>query len=271
MKKAALIALLFSFLYFIVTASVRAQTFDFNKAYQDYQYTLSIYNQSFSDYQDSRDFYLKNPTLTLKEDARQKTLTMLRNRDELMKVYLTAIRMKLTETQGLSDKDKNNIFGKIDPEVAWYTNHKSLYKDDDPLENLFGKSSESESRYKTNTSPIVYEALFDTDLGQEQGLRMRQEDIYKNLRAIINQKVSAGTLDINPFNRWFTDIENVIQNLKQNEAQSQTEIQKMYSENYVSPQSTFNSSIQPLNASVALLSQLNGFLSEVTTSIENQQ
>ena len=269
-KTALIIIILLIALSGISIQLAHAQTFDFAKAYQDYQYTLSVYNQSFADYQDARDFYLKNPTLTLKEDARKKTLTMLRNRDELMKVYLTALRMKIVETQGLDSDDKNNIFGKIDAEVAWYQDHEKNYLDNDPLENLFGKSSESESRYKTNTSPISYEALFYVSLGTEQGLRTAQEDIYKNLRSIIDQDVAAGKYDINPFNRWFTDIESVIQELNQNEDKARKSIQKMYDQNYIQPTSTFNASIDPLNSSIDLLSQLNRFLVEVTTSIQNQ-
>lgn len=270
MKKTALTIMVLGTLYLVLSTSVRAQAFDFNKAYQDYQYNLSLYNQDFTNYQGARDFYLKNPTLTLKEDARIKTLIMLRERDELMKVYLTAVRMKIVETNGLSTDQKNSVFGKIDAEVAWYINHKVTYLDSDPLENLFGKSSESESRYKTNTSLVIYEGLFDISLGQEEGLRSNQETIYRDLRSIIDQEVATGKLDINPFNRWFTDIENVIQNLKQNEVLSQTDIQKLYSENYVQPKSVFSSSINPLASSVALLSQLNGFLTEVAVSIQNQ-
>ena len=272
MKKTALFiaaAIVLSTKHFVPSTAF-AQTFDFAKAYQDYQYTLGVYTQSFTDYQDARDFYLKNPTLTLKEETRKKTLSMLRNRDELMKVYLTALRMKIVETQGLSETDKNNIFGKIDAEVAWYVNHGTNYLDSDPLENLFGKSSESESRYKTNTSPIAYEALFYISLGTEQKLRSDQEDIYKNLRSVIDRDVAAGKYDINPFNRWFTDIESVIQDIKQNETKARAGIQKMYDQNYLRPVSTFNASIDPLNSSIDLLNQLNRFLVEVTTSIQNQ-
>lgn len=270
MQKTALTLLVLSTLFTVLGTNVRAQTFDFFRAYQDYQYSLSVYNQSFSDFQDAKDFYLKNPTLTLKEDARKKTLTMLRNRDEMMRVYLTALRMKIVETSGFDESDKNKIFGKIDPEVAWYASHKANYKDDDPLEDLFGKSSESESRYKTNTAPVAYESLFDITLGQEQGLRSSQEAIYKNLRSIIDTQVSAGKLDINPFNRWFTDIEAVIQDLKKDETEGQTQIQKMYGQYYVQPLGIYNTAIGPLDKSVNFLSQLNGFLVEVATSLQNQ-
>lgn len=272
MKKTTLFiatAMVLITLYF-VSSTTFAQSFDFTKAYQDYQYTLSVYNQSYTDYQDARDFYLKNPTLTLKEDSRKKTLLMLRNRDKLMKVYLTALRVKVVETQGLSGDDKNYVFSKIDTEVAWYENHRTNYLDSDPLEKLFGKSDESGSRYKTNTSPVLYEALFYISLGTEQGLRSNQEDIYKSLRIIIDQDVAAGKYDINPFNRWFTDIESVVQEIKQNEGKARSEIQKMYDQNYIQPLSTFNAGIGPLNSSIDLLTQLNRFLAEVTTSIQNQ-
>ncbi len=271
MKKTVLliaIAIVLSTKYF-VPSTVWAQTFDFNKAYQDYIYTLSVYDQSFSDYEDARDFYKKDKTLTLKEEARKKTLTMLRNRDELERVYLTALRLKIVELKGLKDEEKVNIFAKIDSEAAWYQSHKENYKDGDSLEDLFNKSDEATDRYKNTTQQIIYEALFTVSLGEVTGLRSDHERMYSDLRGIIDTGVNEGKLDINPFNRWFTDIENVISELKDNEQKAKDQIQKIYGQTY-SPKSSYDTAIATLSSSVTLLKQLNNFLIEVVNSIKNQ-
>jgi hypothetical protein len=254
----------------VFSTNVHAQVFDFNKAYQDYQYSLSIYQNAYSAYQDSKDFYLKNPTLTLKEDARQKTLAMLKDRDQLSAVYLTMLRMKIVETQGLSEDDKNAIFGKIDPEVKWYQDHDKSYRDGDPLEDLFTKSDESESHYKTTTLPILYESLFDISLGTQVGMQNNMTVIYSSLKEIVGTRVTSGNLDMNPFNRWFTDIDTLITTLNQNRDAAKTQIVKIYGQ-YYSIVGAYNTSTDILASSQKSLTQLNGFLNEVLISLKNQQ
>lgn len=269
MKKAATVFIPIIVMFF-VAATANAQDFDFNRAYQDYLYAQNVYNQDHASYQDARDFYLTNQTLTLKEDARKKTLQMLKDRDKLESVYLTALRMKIVETKGLSSDQKGGIFGKIDPEVKWYQDHVSSYQDGDQTDTLFSKSAESEDRYKSSTLPIIYESLFNISLGTEIGMRQDQEEIYASLKNIIDAGVGAGKLDINPFNRWFSDIDTVISTLKENESTSNEQIQKIYGQ-YFSLQGSYNTAVNTLSSSLTSLKQLNSFLTEVLTSIKNQQ
>lgn len=271
MKKTALIHVILVLLASIAfVPRVVAQTFDFNKAYQDYQYALNVYQGAYADYQDSKDFYSKNPTLTLKEDARQKTLAMLKDRDRLLSVYLTMLRMKIVETSGLLPDDKNNIFGKIDPQVKWYQDHMGSYQDGDSLDTLFGKSDEAQNEYKNTTLPIIYESLFDISLGAEVGIENDMVSVYSNLKDIVNARVASGNLDINPFNRWFSDIDTTIQTLNQNNDLAKTQIAKIYGQ-YYSISGSFGTSTDTLATSVKSLTQLNNFLTEVLTSLKNQQ
>lgn len=194
---------------------------------------------------------------------------MLKSRDKMESVYLTAIRMKILETKGFSEDEKNTIFGKIDPEVKWYQDHVSSYQDGDSTDTLFSKSKEVEDRYNSTTLPIIYESLFDASLSQEVGFRKDQENIYSDLKNLINDGVNAGKLDINPFNRWFSDIDNVINTLKSNEDASKTQIQKIYSESF-SIKSGYKSATDTLVSSQTSLEQFNEFLTEVVNSIKNQ-
>lgn len=254
MKKGLLAILVLVIIIGLCPKKSFAQTFDANKAYQDYQYSLDVYNQANTTFENAKDFHLKNKTLTLKEDARKKLLTMLRDRDQLESVYLTALRIKMLET--------NSSVGNIESEIEWYKNHMNNYKDSDPTEDLFNKNSEVESRYKTNTSPIIYEALFTISLGEEMGLREQHEAIYTQLKALIK--------NTDFFDRWFTDIDSTVQTLKQNEELAKTQIQKMYGQNEPNLGS-YNTAIEILDSSIKPLNQLNNFLTEVKTSIKNQQ
>lgn len=268
MKKTALIILLVSVFLFAVPKA-KAQTFDAAKAYSDYQYQLSIYQQDYSGFQDAKTFYQGNPTLQLKEVARQKTIKMLKDRDNLMSVYLTALRMQILETKGFDDNRKNEVFGRIDSEVDWYKNHISVYLDSDQLVDLFNKSDESKSRYETNTLPIIDESLFDIGQSQEIGLRLSHQEIYSNLKNFINEQVALGKLRIDPFNRWFNDIEAVSELLKKNEAEGTAKIQTIYAHNY-GIGSIYDDSTEILTASVEPITQLNNYLTEMLASIQNQ-
>ncbi len=270
MKKTAL-AIIFSL---IILASIginrlNAQDFNFDKAYQDYIFTQSRYSESFSAYTKARDTYEKNQTLTLKEDARIKTLEMLRMRDELLKVYLTALRIKLVEVGGLTQTEKETQFERIDSEVIWYKDHKEQYKDTDPLEILFSKSKNTQDRYKLDTERKIYDALFSASLGEVINLRLKHEEVYSGIRKEIDSKVTEGKVRIDPFNRWFTDIEGVIEQLKGQEDKAKKQILKIYTEGNNNPASVFKTSIVPFETSRTLLSTLNGFLEELLTAFNS--
>lgn len=269
MKKTAI--LLFILLgVFVLASGVRAQELTSERAYQDYQYNLTQYNQAYSDYQDAKNSYQINQTLALKEEARQKTLAMLMSRDQLMIVYLTALRTRIVESQGLSNDDKGAIFTKIDGEVSWYQNHKTNYNDNDSLDALFAKNDDAQNRYKTSTTLVIGETIFDISLGAEIGARTDQEDIYSRLKSIIDEGVASGKLTRNPFNHWITDIDFTIQTLKQNEDLARKSVQKVFTQTYYSVDS-FTTGMDILNSSIKPLLQLNQFLTEVVNYIRSQQ
>lgn len=230
MKKTASIIFSLLILAGLFTPKVKAQEFSAAKAYEDYQFELTTFQNSYDEYQKAVGFYKKNPTLQLQEEARQKTLTMLRQRDQLLSTYLTALRMQVLETTGFKDDEKAAIYGKIDPEVAWYKTHKDSYTNGDELATLFGRSDEVKSRYQTLTKFIVYESLFDISLSQELGLRLDHQAVYSDLKNYINDQVANGTLTIDPFNRWLSAIDGVLQTLTQNETLARKKIQLLYTQ-----------------------------------------
>ncbi len=256
-------------LYFVLSTSVHAQTFDAQKAFQDYQYQQTVYLQTQADYEDAKTFYQKNPTLQLREDARKKTLTFLKARDQLLATYLTAIRIQLTETHGLTANEKGGLFGKIDPEVAWYQNHVGNYQDGDELATLFSKSDESKNRYTLTTRFIVYDTLFNISFSQEIGIRQDHQAIYADLKSFINDQVAAGKLKIDPFNRWLNDTDAVLIVLTQNDDLARKKILPLYTQAGTQNRA-YNSAVQVLTTSLTPLAQLNNYLSELLASIESQ-
>ncbi len=249
--------------------NVKAQEFTAKKAFEDYQFQQSLYLQAEQEYKDAKTFYKKNPTLQLREEARKKTIAMLKLRDQLIITHLTAIRMKLVESTGLGSDEKGAVFGKIDSEVVWYQTHKDSYQEGDELNTLFTKSDEVKTRYSATTRYIVFEALFGISLSEQVGFRNDHQLVYADLKNFINDQVAAGKLRIDPFNRWLNDTDSVLTVLSQNETQARKKISTLYSQNYAVVQ-TYNSSVQILQNSINPLRLLNNYLTELLVAIETQ-
>lgn len=265
-----IIIIVISFILLGFAKTVSAQDFTAAKAYKDYQYQQSNYLQAESNYNEAKTFYKKNPTLQLREEARKKTLELLINRDQLMVVYLTAIRIQLVETTGLTNDEKGSLFSNLDPEIAWYQNHINGYNGGDDLNTLFTKSDESKAHYQKSTKAIVYNSLFDITLSQEIGFKTDHQAIYSDLKNVINDQVSQGKIKIDPFNRWLSDTDSILQILAQNETLGKNKIPTFYSLNY-NLNSTYDSAVQIVRNSVSPLKQLNNYLTEMLIFIKSQQ
>jgi|GEM_PF-2615770 len=270
MKKTALTSFIFTLTFLFFASKVSAQTLTSDRAYSDYQFNLTVYEQAFSDYENAKNAYLANQTLELKDVARQKTKIMLVDRDQLMVVYLTALRTKISEQPGLNGDDKNNIFGKIDAEVTFYSNHKNSYTDNSSLDDLFATSSQSENQYKGTTILVVDESLFDISLGEEEGLRLEHEKIFATLKTVIDAGVAAGKLTLSPFNNWLSEISTVDAALVQNESTAKTQIAQIYAQDFTTG-GGYQNALETLTSSIKPLSQFNEFLSEVTNYLKNHQ
>lgn len=257
------------FITFVSVNPVNAQDFTAQKAFEDYQFQHTIYTQKEAEYQDAKTFYKKNPTLQLREEARKKTLEMLIQRDQLMATYLTALRVRLAETTGLTPEEKGGTFSKLDPEVLWYETHKGNYLEGDELATLFSKSDESKVRYQTLSRYVIYEALFYISLSEEIGSRLDHQVIYTDLKNFLNDRVAENTLRIDPFNRWLNDTDAVLVTLSKNETLSRERIANLYRKNYT-PTSTYGTALQILLSSVKPLNQLNNYLTELLISIDTQ-
>ena len=99
---------------------------------------------------------------------------------------------------------------------------------------------------------------------------MDHEDIYKSVRGFIQVQVDAGVMRIDPFNRWFSDIETTVATLKTSETKADAQVTKLNKEGNFSPSGTFKSGIDKISTSQDLTSQLNGFLIELITAVRAQ-
>jgi hypothetical protein len=242
-------------------------SFTAQKSFDDYKYQQSLYENSRDGYIEAKTFYKKNPTLQLQEEARLKTLEMLKNRDQITIVYLTALRMQIVESTGFTAEEKGAIYSKLDPEVAWYQTHLETYTDGDDLNTLFTRSDECKSRYQSNTRYVVYESLFDISLSSAIGLRMDHQVVYADLKNFVNDQVSTGKVTLDPFNRWLNATDAVLNALNQNELAAQKKMQSAFTQN-LPINTVYNSAVSIMKNLVTLQAQLNNYLSELLTTAD---
>lgn len=208
MKRLALIFSFFLVAVFLLprTASSQESQFDFFRAYQDYTFNYGVYRRAHNDYVLAKGQYLSYKTLKAKTNAQEKTLAMLQARDEVIKTYLTALRLKLVETEGVPSLEKDALFGRIDTEVAWYEDHRIRLASAGSLEDLVENSDEVKDRYPS-TEILYYQTLISILAGKENNFRERLMEIISDIKgkvAEIRQNQDKNTRKIE---RWILEAE----------------------------------------------------------------
>jgi hypothetical protein len=170
------------------TSPVKAQdvdsSFDYQRAYQDYVHMGNTHRKAYEEYEVARNQYIKFGTLTSRAKAQEKTYEMLKTRDDLIRSYLTAIRMRLVQATGLVEDEKAVVYSELDPEVAWYIEHKNSYKSTDTLDELVRKSDEVKKHYE-HTTVVIYHTLSLIPIGKMYDHHKKVSDIVVKLESKI--------------------------------------------------------------------------------------
>jgi len=161
-----------------------AQDFNFERALQDYIYNYNLYRAAHLEYVSAKGEYLTYKTLTAQTKALNKTLNMLTARTNVLKTYLTALRMRIKETAGLTDYQKNAYYLKLDNEINWLEGHNNRLPSAGTLEDLVKTSQELENRYP-QIQLMAYQSLGTIIMGRETNLR----DKIKNQISLTEDKV----------------------------------------------------------------------------------
>ncbi|MFH1971137.1 MAG: hypothetical protein ABIJ05_02005 [Patescibacteria group bacterium] len=202
------VAVLIFFGFFLSFAS--AQEFDYSKSYQDFSYNLSLHDQQKSVYQKARSEYLQFNTLVSKETIKQETLKLLLIRDEVVKTYLTSLRMKIRELKGLTDQEKEGYYTRIDGEYKFFEEHKNKLSSAGSLDDLVDDSDEAFDRYDKSSKIVIYYSLIGIASGKNSFLRSEIEKQISELKTKISEIRSNGDKDVSSMERSITDLENKI-------------------------------------------------------------
>jgi len=268
--------LIFVFLFLSLPISLCAQEaeldqkFDFERAYQDYVFTLDVYNTKHSEYVLSKAQYEQAKTLVAQSKARESALSMLAARDDVVITYLTAVRMRMVEAEGLSDTVKQGIFSRLDAEVDWFKDHKARLSSSGTLKDLEEDSAEAANRFGRLSQTIAYEALATIPFGTLSLLRQETSNILKGINEKISQIRINGDKDTSKLERWAFEVDGKITRSLDKEIEAQSLIVNFVPRDRQGKTSyfqNFNDIISKLDESRQLLRDAIGSMKEIIRNI----
>lgn len=250
---------------------VFAQDLTTQTAFKDFSYSQDNYKESLTTFNLKKDSYLKNQTLSLKEEVRIALYDFLIKRDDYKRTYLTVIRTRVSELTGITANEKETVFTKIDPEVVWLEKRKNEIKQTDSLEDLLNKSSEEDLKYETDTLPIIYFSLSNVSLSSVIEIKNSHKELYERLKNEANDLVKLGRADASLFDRWFKDIEAELTKINDIENATRTEIEKIFSQDNYQIKKAYEKVTEKLVPAKENLLTLNNFLTELESTIEEKR
>jgi tryptophan-rich sensory protein len=251
--------------------NIFAQELSSDTARKDYVFSEDNYKNSLSIFNLKKGSYSKNPTLSIKEEARIALLDLLIKRVSYKKSYLTFVRSKVTESKGLNNDEKGAVYSKIDPEVLYYENRAKEYTVNTPLEDLISKSKEEDAKYETVTLPVIYFALGNLSLGDVINLRNENTVIYKTLRTEAENLVKLGRADQFLFDRWFKDIDLELNKIIDIESMAKKQNELVFDKDTYKVEKAYEDTIEAISPAKSNLLQLNQFIKELEITISEKR
>jgi len=246
---------------------VSAQEFDYSKAYEDFSYNLSLHDQQKSVYQKARSEYLQFDTLTSKETVKEETLKLLLIRDEVVKTYLTSLRMKIRELKGLTDSEKEGYYSRIDEEYKYFEEHKNKLSSAGSLEDLVDDSDEALDRYDRSSKIVIYYSLIGIASGKNSYLRSEIEKQISEIKSKISEIRSNGDKDVSSIERSIIDLENKISRSKEKDGESLNMVNQIKTtEN--DKEDVYNEALLGTQDSFSYIKEVNNYLLEIIKQIK---
>lgn len=178
--------------------------FDFDRAYQDYLYTYNQYRESHNEHITAKNQYLTYETLTAKDKALNATRNMLETRSEVLRTYLTALRMRLAETTEVVGYQANTLYLKLDNEVDWLIDHRDSLSSPSTIEDLLEISGEFEKRYP-KTEVIIYQTLGEIIKSKETNLYQRGNELISETEEKILEIKAIDSEKALMWERWLLE------------------------------------------------------------------
>jgi hypothetical protein len=266
MKKISLI-LTSIILIFCFTSIIKAQDFDYTRAYQDYVYNYDLYKKAHAEYDLKRSQYLQTGTLASQQEAQKATAAMLQARDQVLITYLTAIRLKMAETKGIDTTQRETYYSLIDGDVGFYTTHKANVSSAASLEDLTKDSTLAANQYKKSTELTVIKSLTLVSNGKIDNFQNQTNDIISALEGKINQIRANGDKKTDDPQRWILEVKNRVNRSTDKETEASALINKIKVDDKTK-NTAFNQAQGKLAEGLQYLKEANSFLKQIIVNIK---
>lgn len=209
-------------------SSLKAQepVFDFSKAYQDYLFNFNQYRQAHQNYQTKRQAYLHYQTLQAKNEAEQATKFMLQRRDETIRTFLTALRLKLAAVTAVANYQQTLLYLNLDKEVVWYFDHQNKISSSQTLEEMLNLASETESHY-LQTEVFAYQTLAAISAAKENKIT---EKLNKQI-GLLEEKIAAiktlGGKNTATAEKWLVSTKEKLHQIEERQKEAQKILSKL--------------------------------------------
>ena len=196
------------FALIIVIFSAKVVLADYASDYQNYVNQGGAYQSAYGYYVRARLNYLSSQSLDSQDKAMQATITMLVARDNYMSSYLTAIKTKMANTQGVNATDQGLISNELSSEIAWYATHSSKIPSAGSLSDLVADSDAAKTEYNGITLNIIYNSLITLGIGNNAYIRGEIENEITTLDAKIAEIKANQDKDTSTIERSVVDVQN---------------------------------------------------------------
>jgi hypothetical protein len=258
---------IFFSLFIFLSLPTKAQEFNFDRAQSDYLYNYNLYRQSYTEYIVAKEAYSKYKTLTSKTEALEKTRQMLKNQDEVIKTYLTSLRLKLAETSGISGYEQNVLYLKMDGEIVWFTKHQGEIQSAGSLEDLSESAKEGQNQYQ-KTEVLIYQTLGAILASKEIGLREEINQKIKELKDKVGEIRIKGDKNTTLAERWLLEAENRLTRSQEKQFAAQQSLSKI-KVNDKNKAGSYNQAQFTMEESHQYLKDANSYLKEVLREIKS--
>lgn len=267
MKRYLSVILIFALLVFYFSGLASAQEFNFDRAYSDYLYNYNLYRESYGTYSTAREAFLKYQTLTSKNEALGKTREMLNHQDEVIKTYLTALKLKLTGISGLSNDEQHILSLNLDNEITWFGQHQEELNKAGSLEDLVAVAGKSKEQYR-KTEVLIYQTLGAILAGKETALREEISQKIKSLKEKVGEIRLKGDKDTSLAERWLLEAENRLTKSQEKQFAAQQTLVKL-KESSLNKTRIYNEAQSSLEKSHQFLKEANSYLKEIIRELKH--
>jgi len=267
MIRKLILIFLFSFLF---PFSVLAEDFNFNRAFSDYLYNFDLYRQAYQEYIFARESFLQYKTLTSKTNAFQKTFKMTQARDETIRTYLIALKIKLREIRNFSSAQQKLSTLKLDSEANWYLVHKDELSTAGNLEDLVELANKAEERYKQKTEVLIYQTLHQILVGKENNLAEKINIQIASLKDKLKEIKEKGG-DVSLEERWILETEKRLSRFEEKVSASFEKMEEMEKNPFGDREQIYRESQLNLEEASQYLKEANRYLKEIIREIKTEK